>query len=929
LALIATAFHREIPRQPTRRPGCLDRSALASISMALSQAPCHRHTSRKPTGQSPSKLRGRPVHVDLDQGKTFWEPVGPIVKAWSALGPRISARVQTIARNNAAFSIHIVMIGEFAETAAPHVMICLDDDELRRTLQDDGPLNNTIRDNHPHIDMDFCSNMPQLLANTGPSADMAKRGSPVPSTTPYSVWSTEAEPRIGARLYVACHDGGPPRIATAGPVFSHGKKHYQTTVRHVFFRQDDTPGLPSEPSFGPDLDMDDSEPEDLNDGERGTGGPTTSTSANNTTKALSPQRYASPSPSPGEQYQQHGPGKGKDPEIPRGTFYIGKAVPETIQGAQRAIDCALIEVQASDDVDPNLISYDPSDSSKKLRVTRPANMTRLRPQTPVVVATSSGPVSGTLLTTLAYIKPRFQRQSTALYPLVLDDQMELRLGDCGSPVVLVRGDEVHMLGHILFGHPGTAVAYLLPMTAIIEDMAMVLGPLTPDGSISLQPPPCQKGTVAQNKRTEFASPKFYKDLEESVMPKTRRGRGLLGKVFEKLGYTRSLIKAREEKVEVVPQTSSLSFEDLFFQRLPPELRDQVIDCLTFREAMNLRHVSTRFRAAVSVNGRAISRRFLVKNPLPPLAQDLYPHPSPDLIHIDMVGHYHAVAWRLADHVVQWLRRDMFLYGSRFQKQQFQPKKVRMKQRLLPSLLLLGRFFEMCRLSLEEQERQSARDRTDPITFEVSKDLMRICGNELLLQTQDVALILVTFLRRTMRAPSKYGTIEKALRQSRVDTPPDPEIAAVLYHGGLETIVNILDLEKLDKKVAAVREYCAPLSSLIPATATSSSSQEAILASALVGSEEQRSLSDATTREERFDIHPLLSRLPNMEDVWRPSAEAVLIERAAIRGKRDLNSFEVALKELIRESETRADALYKNGHDLWHALSDSEQRHRSR
>ncbi|KAK4455201.1 hypothetical protein QBC34DRAFT_433414 [Podospora aff. communis PSN243] len=823
--------------------------------------------------------------------------------------------------------MHMVMIGEVAETAAPHVMICLDDCELQCALRGDGPLNNTIRDNHPPIEMDLCSNMPQLLANSGSSTDMAKRASPIPSTTSYSVWSTEAEPKIGARLYVACDDGGPPRTATAGPVFSHGNKHYQTTVRHVFFRQEDATGLPSEPSFGPELDMDDPKPEDGDNGDRGTGGPVTSSSAHSTTKAFSPQRYASAPPSPGEQYQKYGPGKGKDPEIPRGAFYIGKAVPETVQGPQRAIDYALIEVQASDDVDPNLISYDPSDSSKKLRVTRPANMTRLRPQTPVIVATPSGPVSGTLLATKAYIKPRFQRQSTALYPLVLDDQMELGSGDCGSPVVLVRGDEVHMLGHILFGHPGTAVAYLLPMTAIIEDMAMILGPLTPDGSISLQPPPREKDTRAQNKRTEFASPKFYKDLEESVMPKTRRGRGLFGKFIEKLGNARSLIKAKEEKEEVVSQPGSLSFEDLFFQRLPPELRDQVIDCLTFREAMNLRHVSTRFRAAVSVNGHAISRRFLIKNPLPPLAQDLYPHPSPDLTHIDMVGHHHAVAWRLADHVVQWLRRDMFLYGSRFQKQQFQPKKVRMKQRLLPSLLLLGRFFEMCRLSLEEQGRKGETDRTDPITFEVSKDLMRLCGNELLFQTQDVALVLVTFLRRTMRAPSKYGTVEKTLRKSRVDPPPDSEIAAVLYHGGLEMMVNILDLEKLDKKVAAVREYCAPLSAPIPAKG--SSSQEAVLDSVLTGYEKQGSLSDATPKSERFDIHPLLRRLPNMDDVWRPSAEAVLIERAAIRGERDLNSFSVALKELIRESETRADALYRNGHDLWHALSDSEQRHRSR
>ncbi|KAK0613933.1 hypothetical protein B0T14DRAFT_527338 [Immersiella caudata] len=751
-------------------------------------------------------------------------------------------------------------------------------------------LQNTIQDYSPTMEMDP-SNAPDVSAQGPSPAGMAKRGS-----TPYSVWANEAEPRIGARIYVACRDGGPPRMATAGPVFSHGKKLYQTTVRHVFSRPDSAEGAAS---------------------------------SNNTANTSSPQHHASPSIQAEEQHRSQVLGKGKDPEIPRGVSYIGKAVRETVEGDQPALDCALVEVRAGSNADPNLISYDPSDSSKKLRVTRPANMTKLRPQTPVVIATPSGPVSGTVRATPTRIKTQFQRQPTAVYPLALDEQMELGSGDCGSPVVLIRGDEVHMLGHILFGNSDAAVAYVLPMTAIIDYMANILGPLTPEGSISLQPGPSQQGTEGHSKRTEFASPKFYKDLEESVMPKTHRGRGLLGKIAEKISYACLLIKRSDKNRKVVPRTDWSSFEDLFFQKLPPELRDQVIDYLTFREAMNLRHVSTRFRAAVSVNGRAISRRFLVKNPLPPLALALYPHPSPDITHINMVGHSHAVAWRLADHMVQWLRRDIFLYGSRFQKQQFQPKKVRMKQRLLPSLLLLGRFFEMCRGILEGHGRAATNDRTGTIAFQAEKDLMKICSNELLLETQDVALILVTFLRRAMRAPSKYGTVEKALRNSRVEPPPDAWIAAVLYHGGLETMVNILDLEKLDKKVGAVRAYCAPLPHTVPAasaSATASGSPEAVLDSVEIVSEKYESHNTPTPQTKRFDIHSLLPQLPNMDDVWRPSAEAVLTERGVIRGRRDLSSFAVALKELIRESETRADALYKNGHDLWHALSDSEKRH---
>ncbi|KAK0729611.1 hypothetical protein B0H67DRAFT_2977 [Lasiosphaeris hirsuta] len=885
---------------------------LGFINNVTASRTSHHHDSSSRTPAEwpdPSRLCGWPIHFDSERGKTFWEPLGPVAEAWSVLGPRINARAQALAEHSAAFSIHMVMVGTSVQDAVPNVVFCVSDGTLQQALHSDSLLNDIIGACHPQIETDFCHNLPRLLAQDAPLVDLPEYDYLASSATPYPVWATEAEPRIGARLYVACRDGGPPRRATAGPVFSDGHQLYLITVRHLFNRQESTSSEMS--SFQLDLDMDDSDADDMGDSGQGSGylvAGETGYHQELAITSLDTPSASSDNDSPSslvEEYQQ--PAKEKDPEIPRGAVYIGNALSETVEGVQRAIDCALIEVQASNPDDLNLISYDPSDSSKKIRVTKSADMTKLLPETPVIIATSSGPVRGTVLTTLAYIKPQFQLQSIAVYPIVTNDDMELEFGDCGSLVVQIRGDEAHMLGHILFGHPDTAVAYILPIDTILTMMTEVLN----------QIPSLPPGPWAPSARTEFASRKFYNDLKQPLITKKQRRRDQLGKLVSRMKSTHTLKKnRRKERLKA----RKYSFEELFFQ-LPPEIRDQVIQCLNFQNSMSLRQVSSRFRAAVSVNSSAISRRFLVSNPLPPLARTLYPHPSPDLTHIRMVGHCHAVAWRLADHIVWWLIKYMYL----LKKEQHEALKVRMKQRLLPPLFLLGRFFEMCRAFLKKEslEEMGARNQEVSITFPFEKQIMGGCSSELLLQTQDAALVLITFLRAAMRPASKYGFLERIIRYGRVEPPSEREVAVALYYGGLEKITDVLDFTSLDKKTTAIRTYCKSLQQ--PTVQATQEIQAADDGSGLHGAEGpsgcSSSGSSATKTRRQVHLPSIISRLPDLDQTWRPSAEALLKERNVIRRRRDIKSYEVVLKELIVEGETRADRLYRQGHDLWHALSD--------
>ncbi|KAK0614650.1 hypothetical protein B0T14DRAFT_312155 [Immersiella caudata] len=871
-----------------------------------------------------SQLCGRQVYFDPRRGMTFWEPAGLLAEAWPVLGPLVSTRTQALALRlpAAAFSIHFAMIGESPQTTTPNVVFCLEDDALREAIRNDGRLRDIMSSTFPPIELHFCPNLPKLLAADAPEVQLQppQNANAIPSGPPYGVWTTAAGPKVGTRIYVAGRNGGSPRIATAGVVFRHGDTTIQTTVRHVFFPLDTTSAALTNPSFSSDLVLEDSDDDDEDDPCSSTGESTNDELVEGDEQdGRSPQAtpntsFSAQESSPFDIEIGHAPENGKAPEIPRDATRIGSALRHTVEGAQRAVDCALVEVQAGENADPNFFSYDPFDPTRGFRVTKLANIKNMPSGAPVLVATPTGLVKGALGTTLAYFKPKYQRESLAAYPLTLDAGMALKEGDCGSVALHIQAEEVSLLGHVVFGHPG--IVYILPIDLLFEDMARVLR-LRPE-EIQLHPGPPH----ARNVRTEFASRKFFTSMGEPAMPRRRPLRGLLRKVGEKMdsARTRALV-VMERRKGVVEFT--YSFHHLFF-RLPPEIRDEVVNCLEFRDAMSLRRVSRSFRHAVSVNGLGISKRFLDENPLPPLALQLYPHAAPDLAHVHMVGHRHSVAWKLADHVVQWLRQEMYLCGSRHQQVHFRPKKVRMKQRLLPSLLLLGRFFELSYDAIEDARREHGEEvKEGPLYFPSEGRVTGGCSNELVVQTKNIALIFVNFLERALSPPSKHGTAERALRNLRHGSPfsskplAKEEIAAVLYHGGLGHIVEVLDLGSLEGKTAAVRAYCdSPTLPPVPPTGDAASPNRRT----------GLDTGQVAAKTSLLRLRKLLPRLPRLEHIWQPPDEGVTGTRNTAVAQAQRRA--AVMRELVQEDDTIADGLYREGgHDLWHALSDMERSRR--
>lgn len=78
-------------------------------------------------------------------------------------------------------------------------------------------------------------------------------------------------------------------------------------------------------------------------------------------------------------------------------------------------------------------------------------------------------------------------------------------------------------------------------------------------------------------RTEFASPKFYKDMEEVVMmPEKRISRGLFDRLVGISGARTSMKMHYRKEVATV---RIYSFEDLFFS-LPPSYATKLLTAST-------------------------------------------------------------------------------------------------------------------------------------------------------------------------------------------------------------------------------------------------------------------------------------------------------------------------------------------------------------
>jgi len=862
-----------------------------------STEPCHRELlAPKEKWLNPEASCGQVLYSY--SGVHFWEPRRRAAQTWSHLGPRILEIIEGLQINDEVVSMHIAMVGMSEKASSPRILLCSKSPDLLQRLyiaiDSAGVMNK-----YPSVGIDACSNPPVPLTGNG---RLARRD---------GVWATRVGLRFGRQIYMYESDADAPRVATAGWILPFAGRFYQVTAVHIYNNAEGHQEL----SLESDPNQGDSDGESMD----------------------------------GEVENQNAP----EPERPDWTppadaSFIGKIV-----HSRSNLDYALIELSEVPQEDLNVVAYGEYGAMKVVV----GNIGRIEirpPDTPVVVVTSSGSLNGRLSVIPCFIKPVGQTKFQTVYPVRMDGNNVLRPGDSGSGVVDIRTAEI--LGHIVSAHRGTHLAYIAPMHEIMEDIRK-----QPTEARSGKPEKPSKLQAAIHEfrswpwlptppwtdphyLTEFSSQQFFRLEVGHEKPKRLRAKGSYVAVRERLSRLRLPDINKLKRL----QTTNTSFEAHFFS-LPGEIRDMIIKQLPPRSAWSLRQVSRAWRAEVSINAQAISHLFTHRHPLPPLAREIFKvsspdekadnenkRPPPDLLVIEEVRRRHEVISRLAFRMSRWLGREIFQCKSAHQWREFKAQKRQMIQRrLIPPLFAIFHFLDRYSASILEHcsskninsfqypaeadavallpasSRTPTHDKNETVLrlafkqvvndrkysrkntstqvkdaqpcYEFEASIMKLFPDDILTQSHMAFCILMQYLQYLLRAPSYQSSLELVvrghLRPKHHQHLDDRAHATILCVGGLNAITQFADVTSLDRRRVEVDKFL----------------EEAL-------------------------ANPIVYKLPEFNNIWRPTAETVLVERGIFKGRRDITNYSESLTRLVRSRNEMADELYQD-HALWHSLCD--------
>jgi hypothetical protein len=414
-------------------------------------------------------------------------------------------------------------------------------------------------------------------------------------------------------------------------------------------------------------------------------------------------------------------------------------------------------------------------------------------------------------------------------------------------------------------------------------------------------------------------------------------------------------KRKDTSVLNKPKSKTLPFEEHFFG-LPSDIRVHIIAYLRVPDILNLRQVSKDWLEFVMVNETPISRAFLENNPVPRFAIDLYPLPAPlelDFSYISQLWRRLFMTSKLCTLLADWITTDIFLRKDDIQQLEFLPKKARIHRRLIPMMFTLSHFFEKYRqLHLKHVLESDHPLLPENFTYNpVERHIMNMYDNETLLQTHQVFPVLVSCLSRRLRPPSYYGRLERSLHGYVRSPLPQSVHVGILCIGGLEEVTRILKYESLDDRRSAVDDWYSsvfqrpinytpethrwhlafgqktkrPSSSGVDDPRNTASTFLSSRPRTAHGNFQENSRDIKGKGKQKADPSSLsglfseslspeharsfLQDLPALEQIWIPTAEALLLARHAVERWQDIKRNGQAMHELILDDFTAADGLF--------------------
>ncbi|OTA91327.1 hypothetical protein M434DRAFT_22516 [Hypoxylon sp. CO27-5] len=363
---------------------------------------------------------------------------------------------------------------------------------------------------------------------------------------------------------------------------------------------------------------------------------------------------------------------------------------------------------------------------------------------------------------------------------------------------------------------------------------------------------------------------------------------------------------------------STPFDQLFLA-LPNELKIQIIASLPLSDILSLRLASRSWHAMITLNEFPIARYHL-EHHVPAYAKRLYPAPDPSSIRLHyLCGIWHRlhVAAKLSYLISEWVTKEIFLRATEAQRLEFEPQYERMRRRLIPLLFTIFHFFETYRTLHIEYIREHGYGLSQaPYTINpIEAKIMSMYDDETLLRVHQVFPLVVSSFCRRLRPPSYVGRFERSLRGYLKDRPPDEVYVAALCVGGLRQVEKFWEIKGYNSRRGAVDTWYNSVMKeptettttktrrgLLGLTRKKSSVGEADFTSSWESLVFNTSLAEGMPMGElsREQLKMLLPDLPTLQQIWLPTAEALILDRKIVERPQDIKRNAQVMMELIRE-----------------------------
>ncbi|KAM9880773.1 F-box domain-containing protein [Verticillium dahliae] len=389
------------------------------------------------------------------------------------------------------------------------------------------------------------------------------------------------------------------------------------------------------------------------------------------------------------------------------------------------------------------------------------------------------------------------------------------------------------------------------------------------------------------------------------------------------------------------EPASQPFDHLFLA-LPTELQIQIVSALPLADILNLRRVSKTWHTLISLNEAPIVRHHLDHH-IPAYALRLYPANEPTKVtfhHLCGLWHRLHVAAKLSFLMCEWITKEIFLRTTDAQRKEFAPSHERMRRRLIPLLFTIFHFFETYRkLHLEHIFEHGGHGLLhEPYTLNpIEARIMNLYDDQTLLRVHQVFPLVVSSFCRRLRPPSYVGRVERSLRGYLREKPADEVHVAILCLGGLRQVERLWEIKGYNSRRGAVDSWyndittpppeptskprrglralgrkksnaCvkdAPRSSIEGRDArrgSGGSFEDVSLSTPESGLVFNTSLSAGMPMEMlgHDNVRRLLPDLPNLQQIWLTTAEALILDRNIVERPQDIKRNAQVMLDLIKD-----------------------------